>query len=160
MRKIIIGLLVLCSGAGYTAVSFQEAKAIFKQLEQKAGVFNVPLVLKHTDEVNAETDGNQVIINSGLLLFVDNKEELALVLGHELGHIKAHGVGGKQAEYNADAYGASLIASGGYSACKGREFFRKMAKYHGNESSSSHPKNLDRYNKLGAYCMGDSDNGY
>ncbi len=152
LRKIILGALLMLSSNVFASVSFQEAQIIFKQLETKAGI-NVPLVLVKTNEVNAATDGYKIKINTGMLRFLDNKEQLALVLGHEIGHIKTNGWG-KRWEFTADAYGAALASSVGYSACKGREFFRKMVKRFGNYPSTSHPKNGDRYNKLAVFCTG------
>ena len=45
-----------------------------------------PVHLVHSDSVNAWADGNAVYITSGMLRFVENDDELALIIGHELAH--------------------------------------------------------------------------
>ena len=44
-------------------------------------------VVLPVDTVNALTNGEQIYVTYGLLRFVDNDDELAVVLGHELAHI-------------------------------------------------------------------------
>ncbi len=44
------------------------------------------LVDEGQDGVNALADGNNVILTRGMLRFVENDDELALVIGHELAH--------------------------------------------------------------------------
>jgi hypothetical protein len=46
---------------------------------------------------NAATDGNKIIVTQGLLDFVANDDELALVLGHEMSHAGLHHVRNKVA---------------------------------------------------------------
>jgi hypothetical protein len=45
-----------------------------------------PIVLGETDAVNAYADGKQIIIDKGMLRFVESDKELGLVIAHELGH--------------------------------------------------------------------------
>lgn len=45
-----------------------------------------PLVLEHSKKINAFTDGHEVFISKGMLNFVSSREELAIVLSHELAH--------------------------------------------------------------------------
>jgi beta-barrel assembly-enhancing protease len=68
--------------------------------------------------INAGADGHYVQINARMLDFVQSDDELAVVIGHELAHnIRRHKVlktPSKQAEYEADALGAWLVARAGY----------------------------------------------
>jgi beta-barrel assembly-enhancing protease len=68
--------------------------------------------------INAGADGQYVQINSRMLDFVQSDDELAVVVGHELAHNirrhKALRTPSKQAEYEADALGAWLVARAGY----------------------------------------------
>jgi beta-barrel assembly-enhancing protease len=68
--------------------------------------------------VNAGADGQYVQINARTLDFVQSDDELAVVIGHELAHnIRRHKTlktTSKQAEYEADALGAWLVARAGY----------------------------------------------
>ncbi len=45
-----------------------------------------PVVLGNGDEVNAYADGNQVIIQRGMMRFASNDTELGLVISHEIAH--------------------------------------------------------------------------
>ena len=49
-------------------------------------VCNYPVSLVNDDAVNASADGQQILINTGIMRMVENDDELALVIGHELGH--------------------------------------------------------------------------
>lgn len=73
------------------------------------------LVDSSDDAVNAYADGRNVIITGGMLRFVENDQELALVVGHELahnamGHISAQSVNraiGTVFDVLAAAYGVN-----------------------------------------------------
>lgn len=45
-----------------------------------------PVTLSNDDSVNAYADGKSVIITTGMMRFVENDEELALIISHELAH--------------------------------------------------------------------------
>lgn len=45
-----------------------------------------PVVLGHGDEVNAYADGNQVVVQRGMLRFATSDTELGLVISHEIAH--------------------------------------------------------------------------
>jgi beta-barrel assembly-enhancing protease len=68
--------------------------------------------------INAGADGHYVQINARMLDFVQSDDELSVVIGHELAHNirrhKALKTKSKQAEYEADALGAWLVARAGY----------------------------------------------
>jgi len=49
-----------------------------------------PAEIKRDDRVNAFADGKKVYVTTGMLRFVENDDELALVLGHEMAH-DSHG---------------------------------------------------------------------
>lgn len=46
--------------------------------------------LGESDAVNAFADGEQVVITTGMMRFVENDDELALVVGHEIAHNALH----------------------------------------------------------------------
>ena len=49
---------------------------------------NMKFVVKKDNEVNASTNINNVIsVNMGLLQYVETEDELAFVIGHEMGHV-------------------------------------------------------------------------
>jgi hypothetical protein len=51
-----------------------------------ARVCAFPMVLDNKDIVNALADGEKIMVTTGMLRFCERDEELAVVLGHELGH--------------------------------------------------------------------------
>lgn len=51
-----------------------------------AAACDYPVLLVRKDAVNAWADGTKIYITTGMLRFVENDEELALVIGHELAH--------------------------------------------------------------------------
>lgn len=68
--------------------------------------------------INAGADGQYVQINARMMDFVLSDDELAVIIGHELAHNirrhKAMKTKSKEAEYEADALGAWLVARAGY----------------------------------------------
>lgn len=71
---------------------------------QKACAYPVSLV--NDDVVNAYADGNGIFINKGILKFVKNDDELAIVVGHEMAH-NVHGH--RKAKNNNALLGALLV---------------------------------------------------
>jgi peptidase M48-like protein len=47
---------------------------------------NYPVSLIRSDLVNAYADGKQIVVTTGMLNFIENEAELAIVLGHEIAH--------------------------------------------------------------------------
>ena len=68
--------------------------------------------------INAQADGNYVQINSAMLDFAANDDELAVIVGHELAHNILRHIAlktpSKTAEYQADRLGVWLMARAGY----------------------------------------------
>ena len=68
--------------------------------------------------INAQADGQYVQINSAMLDFATNDDELAVIVGHELAHNILRHISlktpSKTAEYQADRLGVWLMARAGY----------------------------------------------
>jgi hypothetical protein len=47
----------------------------------------IPISYVIADEVNAETDGDQIVISSSILRIAKTEAQLALIVGHELAHV-------------------------------------------------------------------------
>lgn len=113
----------------------------------------VKLTIVSSNQINAGSRPGEVIITTSMLKFLDNKDQLALVLGHEFAHIVHHDMpGSTKSESRADIYGFFLAKKAGYNVCRGAAIFLKFAKYFGNNNTDYHPKDLDRYNNLIRYC--------
>lgn len=48
---------------------------------------SIPVQYVTTDEANAYTDGQKIVINSGIVALAKTEAQLATVIGHELGHV-------------------------------------------------------------------------
>ena len=77
-------------------------------------------VLTVEERVDAYSDRHNVAITTGLLGFVRNEDELALIIGHELAHVllrdrhESMRTRAKRKEDEADALGAQLAHCAGY----------------------------------------------
>lgn len=58
-----------------------------------------PVVLSEQDAVNAFADGNKIVITKGLIRFVENDDELSLVIAHELAHNAMSHIDAKMGNY-------------------------------------------------------------
>jgi Zn-dependent protease with chaperone function len=82
-------------------------------------------------------------VTIGMLSFVDNKDQLASVIGHELAHIiLGHTIDGTpspEREYHADLLGMMLAHKAGYSLCGVSDLWKRMGNEYLSLHSGSHP---------------------
>jgi hypothetical protein len=101
---------------------------IFEVLVTPRSVCGTRFVIKTGGGISAFSDGTNVAISSKLIEFASNDDELALIAGHEVGHVinrdgKAGNSGQqRQIEDRADALGVRLAQCAGYDAKVGIEF--------------------------------------
>jgi len=119
---------------------------------------NAPHVTAETvesDAVNAFVDGKGTIgVPLGMLRFVQSDDELAVVLGHELGHLPTSGSHGLLAsiwsdhEREADIRGLIYAHRAGYNIRAGARVFERMAtelaRWPGEEEAGAHPSHAER----------------
>ncbi len=137
-------MLLTCSSY---AMSFGQAQIIYAKLVRANGFHKYPtLFLNHDSEVNASYFGNTIMINTGMLKYVKNADELALIIGHELGHYakQYQNLTDYQAEYGADSDGAMYESKAGYNRCLGAQ---AIYRFHEGDSSD-HPASIKRYNRI------------
>ena len=147
MFKIIITLLLSFAISTSYAMTGGSAYSIYKQIIQANGMKKYPtLVIVKSKVNNAYSGGGKIVVFSGLLRAVANSDELALVLGHELGHYTlGHMMSSPAHEYAADKLGAQYMSRAGYNICRGAYYH---AKRH-NKDSATHPASYKRYKALG-----------
>ncbi|MBF0382922.1 MAG: M48 family metalloprotease [Magnetococcales bacterium] len=76
----------------------------------------------------AEVDNLRVYITTGMLRFLDNDDQLAWILGHELAHISLRSKGStKQSEHMADYVGSYFTARAGYNPNEIIGFWQRWA---------------------------------
>ena len=126
MRQLLI-LLFLVFTSNTQAATFKQAQDIYEQLQVANHIQGPPLVLKQDDDVNADETEARIEVNTGFLKFAKNSSEVALTLGHELGHYVLHHHGSTIAhEYAADQIGAIFMEKAGYVKCLGAQEFKRF----------------------------------
>ncbi len=142
--KIIFLLGILISNA--QAMSFGRAQFIYKNLvmSQDTG-YSPRLQLSNSTKVNASAYYGVITINIGMLRFLNNDDELALILAHELAHFKlGHRFSSPSNEYAADSLGARYVQKIGYNVCNGAQLLKRLK----GGPSKTHPDSINRYNRL------------
>jgi hypothetical protein len=121
------------------------------------------LYINDADTINAYNDGSSIVIYRGLINYVQSKDELALVVAHEVAHGMLQHLGKLHTnipsevavlENNADKYGAILMMKAGYDVCLGRNLFLRWSASYGNALNQDHPPHSFRYAELNIKCSG------
>lgn len=88
-------------------------------------------------------DHHVMRVTLGMISFVDNKDQLAAIIGHELGHvILGHTMGDKhkpEHEYHSDMVGMLLAHKAGYSLCGVDKLWRRLGEKYMSLHTGSHP---------------------
>ena len=136
------------------ALNVQE---VFNKLARVSGTGHMePLLISSSDEINAWTDGQNITITKGLLRVLKNEDELAVILGHEMGHVLAgdtsrngQTIDPRYLEANADKIGAYLMLRAGFDVCRGKEVMRTFQELFGDDAASTtHPDHAFRLDQL------------
>lgn len=124
----------------------QHANAVFITLQTytDSGVKFPALVVDESDEINAYTDGKTVTITTAMLEFLQTDDEMAIILGHEIGHVMLGHllnwdipvISPTINESNADRYGVYLALRAGYDPCAGEALWQRMIDKYGHETVS------------------------
>lgn len=130
------------------AATYLQAQIIYHQLVMINHVTGAPhLELNNIGDVNADENSNRIEIDRGMLSFVKNPSELALVLGHELAHFYLHHTRSTIAhEYAADLQGSVFMQNAGYDKCLGAQLFKR---FNSGPNPVDHPRDMDRVHALG-----------
>jgi hypothetical protein len=88
-------------------------------------------------------DYHSINVTLGMLDFIDNRDQLAVVIGHEIGHIiLGHTMGNThepENEYKSDMIGMFLAHKAGYSLCGMDTLWRRMGENYMSLHTGSHP---------------------
>jgi beta-barrel assembly-enhancing protease len=143
-RIIFLWAVLLCPALAST--TFGDAQAVYNQLVKANHIYNAPyLSLSASGSINAHNGFFGIVINQGMLDFLKNNNELAVVLGHELAHFTQHDHGSNYAvEYRADRIGAIYAGNAGYNRCEGVKLLLRFP----HVRSKDHPYNNDRYDRV------------
>ena len=125
------------------------------------------LKLSSSGVINAYADGRNITITSGMMAFAKSDDELALIIGHELGHNTMGHIrkiignyifsfGGtrytRPFESEADYVGLYYMTRAGYSPKGAENFWRRLASVSpkGINHAKTHPTFPDRYLRIQA----------
>lgn len=136
---------------------------IYHKLVVSTGRANeVPLLLiVNLPTINAYTNGEVVVIYTGMIDASKNDDEIALILGHEIAHVLLEHVGKLSTnspaeqevlESMADKMGAYYMMRAGYDLCTGREIWKRFLDMHGDYMGGDHPDMAYRYSQLNVQC--------
>ena len=146
--SITIGSLFFGHSIAHAATAV-DAQQVYKRLITVNGIRNAPpLTVSNDKDINAYATPDKIIVNAGLLAYVHNNSELALIIGHELSHILHHDDGSTiLRELRADREGAIMIRNAGYDICTGAQALKRL---HSN-GGMTHPDSDTRYYELGCH---------
>jgi predicted Zn-dependent protease len=161
-RILFVVFIVVMFGIGksYGAVNYQEVVNRVTSVVHNGLEYNIELDLElKYFQAYIETDTKEIRISIPALMFMENDDQLALILGHEMCHaiLRHHERGtleeDRQKELNADVCGMMLAMAAGYECHKAATLWLKLEKYYpsGNREST-HPTNLHRYMILKRMC--------
>jgi hypothetical protein len=108
------------------------------------------------DQINAHVASDSILVSTGLLRFVEDDDELAFAIGHELAHrILGHRSSRMRSrERAADRMGTELAARAGYDPAAAVRLVRRLAAEHpewiGDRASPGHPGTAHRVAALEA----------
>ena len=93
MKKLALILLLTLCGTSYAEISKVTVCKAWKRITKADSFTRIPITYERDKEPNAwvkfEGDGNfSVHVTKGLMQLLDYEDEIAGILGHELGHIR------------------------------------------------------------------------
>lgn len=150
MRMKISSLAVLVAGISLSfnsvAMSFNDAKQIYSKLVYSNHVSRpIPLKLDPSKFPNAWTNWRKITVTRGLLRNVANRDELALIIAHELGHATHRPYSNHwKEEYYADTRGAYYMQKAGYNKAIACKIFLRW----NDPADPTHPSGKNRYTHL------------
>lgn len=151
LKNLLIGTLLLISSVANASVTFVEAQIVFTKLIISGHITKAPVLLyENNEEMNAycNVQGRIIVIYEGMLRACENVDELAWVLGHELGHwIRRDRQSCHENEYKADKWGSRLAEGAGYNQRRGCKIVLKFG-----PGGNTHPDSRYRYKNIKNMC--------
>ncbi len=93
--KIFMSVVILCvlSSCAYASITSQDVEAAWARISKADGFKTISITYEKDDSPNAwvkfkSQDDFSVHVTQGLMKILDTEEQIAGVLGHEIGHVK------------------------------------------------------------------------
>lgn len=138
--------------SGLTAVDVQE---VYNNLQKVSGLPGQipPVSIVDDDEINAWMTPTGMNVTTGMLKFLQSKDELAAVMGHEMGHfvLQHFQLDGDSRlhEANADKFGLFVMMRAGYNPCVIEGLWKRFEGVYGDDIlTSSHPSPSQRADEM------------
>lgn len=157
MRRYLLIALLFITATCNAHVSQQQVVQTYKSLIKVLKLKRYPnLILLKTNAIIAGTNGRDLRISTGMLSILQNEDELAGVLAHELSHVIRGDISkspSKTRELRADELGFQITHNMGYNVCKGIRVMKRMQRDFGDKDDQFHPNWSVRYNNISKrYC--------
>ena len=151
----MLSVLAVLAAPSYLqqGLTAQDAEEVYNNLKGHTGAPEMlpPLVISDSDVINAYASNGSITITMGMLKFLKSKDELAFVIGHEMGHVLLSHLSGQMSddsrihEANADKFGTFLVLRAGYDVCVGKSVWQRFVDVFGDSViTASHPSSLQR----------------
>lgn len=119
-----------------TEITNLEVQEVFNNLKKQTGMSDmIPDLRIENDDtiINAYANHSEIVIYSGIIKKVNHIDEIAYVLGHEIGHVMMdheylpEGLRDQTIlEGNADKYSIYLMMRAGYNVCYAKDLWEKL----------------------------------
>lgn len=144
IKKVLLVVLALIAPYPtlYAAVSESTMQDVKQRITQASGIHVPPIRLEQNAEINAYADSvnSQITVFTGLLDFVNSADELAVVLAHEVCHLKHGDIGAvMHQEKRADICGYDLMQRAGYNPQAGVGYWQRLIRIDGDIGPPTHP---------------------
>jgi predicted Zn-dependent protease len=137
---------------GLTKADVQE---VYNNLQKYTGLPGQipPVTVLDDPQINAWMTPDGMFVTTGILHFVKNKDELAAVMGHEMGHyvLQHFQLDGDSRlhEANADKFGLFVMMRAGYDPCVIEGLWQRMGRVFGDDIlTDSHPSPSQRADEM------------
>lgn len=161
--SLILLLLIIVSivlphlpiDVGEGGLSKEDAGEVYTSLVRYSGIpeYMPPLTVEDSAEINAYMSPTGMIVTTGMLHFIKTKDELAAVIGHEMGHFMLQHFelkgDSRLHEANADKVGVYLMLRAGYDVCVAEKIWERLEEKFGDSViTTTHPGNIQRAYEL------------
>lgn len=141
---VLCGLSIMCNA---WAIDIKVVSGVYNTILYNNNIKIRPMLyLILSRKVNARSNMYGIGVNVGMIEELKNKDELAMILSHELAHkLLHHPKSTPSREYEADKLGSILMLKAGYNICNGVHILKRLK---WSKKSKTHPSSVNRYNRL------------